>query len=62
MFPYTVLVGFADAVNVSEDSIQEHSWPQIVGCHFLIFFSIVVDFLKLHSNVDAKCIVAGITH
>ena len=34
VFAYTVLVGFADAVTVAEDSIQEHSWPQIVSCYF----------------------------
>ena len=34
-----MLVGFADAATVSEDSIQERSWPQIVSCHFLIFLA-----------------------
>ena len=48
VFPYTVLVGFADAVNVSEDSIQEHSWPQIVSCHFLIFLAPWVTFKIAH--------------
>ena len=28
VFPYTMLVGFADAATVSEDSIKEHSWPK----------------------------------
>ena len=53
MFAYTVLVGFADAVTVADDSIQEHSWPQIVSCYF---FGIVGDFLKLHINIYAKCV------
>ena len=53
MFAYTVLVGFADAVTVAEDSIQEHSRPQIVSRYFFRYRG---RFLKLHINIYAKCV------
>ena len=43
-----MLVDFADTATVSEDSIQEHSWPQIVSCHFLIFLAPWVTFKIAH--------------